>query len=832
MFRNYLMTALRNLARNRLYAGITIAGLSLGLGAAILIGLYVRSEVTFDRFIPGYRQVYQLTQSLPPVNGNPVLNIDTTRTDLAAALRSDYPQIEAVARLAAADDEPQLRHGQVEGYEPAFVWADPDIFKVLPFKAVAGDLGVALSSPDGLVLTRSVARKYFGRDAPIDEVLLVSPATLDTHGAAQAEASAPHPMRIKAVIEDLPSNTSLRADVFASGLASFSDLTRLEQQTAARRATAIGTDSYTLLRLKPGASAAAMVRDLPSFAERHIPPNPLFAETPAQLRHPARATLHLTPLAAMHMSERAEISMKDRGSPTTITAIAAVAVLIVLTASINFVTLMTARAARRAVETGVRKVAGATRWDLMVQFLGEALIYVALSMLLAMMLAELLAPALSAFLGRDLRLDYRHDPMLCAAIIGATLVLGGLAGFYPAFVLSSFRPASVLKGGPVSGAGGAGLRQGLVVLQFAILIGLIVTTTVIYRQTRFALTEALRVNTDQVVQIENACNGAFPERIALLPGVRSVGCSEGADLSTPIGGGAVVGPNGRTVYFPAYPVGAGFFEVFGLKPLAGRFFIQGRDNQPHRATVINETAMRRLGFATPAAAVGQTVKWLVSPATQNAPGQMGASEVIGVTPDFSFGSVRRPIAPFLFVIQPANTPTLSLRLTGRNVPETLQAIDRVWAELHGHNRIHRQFMDQQLQAQYADTILQGQMIGLGAALALIIACMGLFALSAYTAERRTKEIGIRKAMGASTAQILNLLVWQFTQPVLWANLIAWPVGWWLMSWWLEGFAYHIDLSPWIFAMAAAAALLIAWATVSMQAWLVARAKPIGALRYE
>jgi putative ABC transport system permease protein len=211
---------------------------------------------------------------------------------------------------------------------------------------------------------------------------------------------------------------------------------------------------------------------------------------------------------------------------------------------------------------------------------------------------------------------------------------------------------------------------------------------------------------------------------------------------------------------------------------------------------------------------------------------MGDSEIIGVVPDFSFSSVRRPVAPFLFVIQPDNAPNLSLRLTGRQIPETLRAIDKTWAQVRGHDRIRRQFLDQKLQAQYADTILQGQMIGLGAALALIIACMGLFALSAYTAEQRTKEIGVRKAMGASTAQILGLMIWQFTQPVLWANLIAWPAAWWAMSRWLEGFAYHIDLSPWIFTMATVFALGIAWATVSVKAWMVARAKPIGALRYE
>jgi putative ABC transport system permease protein len=389
MFRNYLVTALRNLSRNWLYAAINLLGLALGVAAALIIGLYVRDELSFDHFIPGYRDAYLVTtHTIDKPGGDPPWNDDAATPDLAARLKLAQPGIAAIARVAATPP-PRVSHGQVQDWETGFRWADPDLFVVLPLKAVTGDLRTALRMPDSVVLTRSAARKYFGRDAPIGETLMVDPAT-------------PHPMRVTAVVEDLPSNSNLRGmTMFASGLAPYSNLARFDRSPDAR----FNPAAFTFLRLNPGASATAFNQGLQAFAAHDYPPSSV---------HGQERAFRLTPLAGIHFAPASETTTSPRGDLNALRALVAIGVLIVVSASINFVTLMTARAGRRAVETGVRKAVGARRGDLMVQFLGEAMLYVALAMALAVVATELLLPWINAKLGRSIVFDYYGDPALAA----------------------------------------------------------------------------------------------------------------------------------------------------------------------------------------------------------------------------------------------------------------------------------------------------------------------------------------------------------------------------------------------------------------------------------
>jgi putative ABC transport system permease protein len=831
MFRNYLVTALRNLARNRLYAAISILGLAVAFTAAILIAQFVRNEFSYDRWIPGYQQVYKVTDHILHPGQAPMTS-DLATAGVAARLRAQFPGAVAVARLVVDANTPlRRRPGDTPVYDRSFGWADPDMFKVLPLPVLAGDLHAALQQPDTVVITRRMARKYFGRDLPIGETLQVQAVEPMPVGRPypSLESFPWHSLRVTAVLKDLPSNTNLVTEIFASGRSAYSDLAFLD------RADPGYINNFTFVRLSPRASVPNLQRALQVAGQPDIKTYASFG---------ARFSFHPVPLAEVHLTavDNTAPVIKPAGSRSNAYAIAAVGALIVLVAAINFVTLLTARAARRAMEVGVRKAAGARRGDLMMQFIGEALIQVALSALIAMALAALLIEPFGAFTQRGLALDYLHDPALLAGIVGAALVVGLLAAVYPALVLSSFRPAAALKGGPVRMAGSAKARQALVVVQFAVLVGLIVTTATLYRQTQFALARGFGGGADgeKIVRVQASCKDAFADEVRKLPGVSAAACSSLNALNTPSAknGTVVQVGGGRTEVFDIAPVDFGFLELYGLKPLAGRLFspTHGEDGvladpkstvQP--AVVLNEMAARRLGYSDPRAAVGHVITWENSADPKHP--AMKPSPIVGIVPDMP-RSVRTATDPFVYYVVPKRLGVLSVRLTGQDIPATVRAIGRAWKRT-GHSRpIQETFTSQFRISLYYDLIIQGATIGACAVLAVLIACLGLFALSAYTTERRTKEIGIRKAMGADTGQVVLLLLWQFTIPVLVATAIAIPVGFLGMDWWLRGFAYHAPLSAWTFVLAAVAAVGVAWLTVSWQSFVVARAKPAGALRYE
>jgi putative ABC transport system permease protein len=626
-------------------------------------------------------------------------------------------------------------------------------------------------------------------------------------------------MRVEAVLKDIPSQTHLQGfEVFGSGRAAWSVLALQD-----RHFSRFNLSVATYARLRPGASPERIRAGLRAFDARHY-------------QDPSGLNLRLEPLKDLHFVGNARAV--DAG-------IAAVGALIILVAAINFVTLMTARATRRAVEVGVRKVVGARRIDLVTQFMGEALLYVLAGMLLAIALVELTLPSVNAFLQRTIAFDYLHDAQLAGVIVGATLLTALIAGLYPAVVLSSFRPASALKGGGGAPAGSVAVRQSLVVVQFAILIGLIVMTATVYRQTSFALTSAMRLNADQLITIDSTCDGAFKRELAALPGVKGAACASATALGSGFSKTFVRNPAKGNVAIDLAPIDVDFLEMHGLKPLAGRFFSAGLGEdvvldrpgagpQVQPTVVLNESGLRQLGFKSAQEAVGRTIswaRWSAAPAPGVFP-PMNESRIVGVVRDFTLGSLRNSIEPTLYFVDPQGEQYISARLDRLRLPETLRSIDQLWRRT-GHTRpISRSFESQYVQALYRDVIVQGVVIAVCAGLAILIACLGLFALAAFTTERRTKEIGVRKAMGASTFDVVRLLVWQFTQPVLWANLIAWPLAWWAMRRWLDGFAYRVDLPAWLFLAAAAAAVAIAWVTVSVHSWLVARARPVLALRYE
>jgi putative ABC transport system permease protein len=812
MFRNYLATALGNLARNKLYAGITIVGLAVAFTVAILVGQFVRNEFSYNHWIPGHERIYKVRSLVQPTGQAPLV-IEAT-AGLASRVRATFSGA-FIARLSLNGTTVKRGPADAPTAENKLFWADPDIFKVLPLPALAGDPATALRQPDALVLTRQMARKYFGRDLPMGGVLLVT----GVDGKY-------HPMRVAAVLKDLPANSTLTAEIYASGRSSYSYLTFFD---AHPNLGSFNIGLSTFARLTPGVSVPEFQRALDRAGQPDIR---AFARGGGD-----KVSFQPAPLDEVHWAPDANGA--PSGDKGVTYAILAVAGLIVLVAGINFVTLMTARASRRGVEVGVRKATGATRGQLMMQFMGEALIQVVGAALIAAALSEVLIKPFNALVQRSLTVDFAHDPLLSSGLVGFALLIGLLAAVYPALVLSSFRPAAVLKGGIIRASGSPAARASLVAIQFAVLIGLIVTTTTIYRQTRFALSQGLGAGDSERILDVFSCDPPFVAEVRKLPGVGAAACTTMHGLNLVKLAQRVQFGGGGQGDFDVAPIDVGLLEIYGVRPLAGRLVSSEHSEDRVLAdpkttvqptVVLNQTAARKLGFADPRAAIGKTMTW-TRDLEPGATPLTGPSRIIGVIPDQTV-TVRSVVPPTFYFVMPKNLNLLAIKLSGKAIPATVDAIHALWKRTGNDRPVDQMFWSQYRADLYKDLTVQGETIAICAGLAVLISCLGLFALAAFMTERRTKEIGIRKAMGAGTRDVVLLLVWQFTIPVLCAVAVATPVGVWAMGGWLHQFAYRVPLSAWTFLLASAAAVVIAWLTVSYQSYAVARAKPAAALQYE
>jgi putative ABC transport system permease protein len=824
MLRNYIMTAWRSARRDRFYALLNVIGLALGFAVVILIGLFVRDELSYNSFLPGYRDVYRMQVTIAEAGQRPVTWTGTP-VRMAAELKLDFPEMVATARTVRQPIG--LRHGDVEAVEK-IMWVDPDFLAVLGYPLLRGDPATALADPDSIVLTRTLAEKYFG--------------TIDCLGQT-LEIDRLHPERVTGIAEDPPSNTTENFSALLSSKTAWGKLALADATPPVPGE--LNLMGETIVRLPPRTDPDKLAARFPAFVLAHYPdpdgPQTLFA------------SLFMHSLADVHLHPYNPDTTEPDNLAQTLYAVAATGLLILLLAGINFVNLVTARATCRAVEVGVRKGVGALRSQLMVQFIGEAFGYSMAGLLLGMGLAKLFLPSLNAFLDRQIAFEFAHHPVLAVLPVATAILLGFAAGFYPAMVLSRFPPAHTLKAGPGASIGGGRMHLGLVVFQFTVTIALLIATVVIYHQVLFATSQALRFDKDLLLTIDltGMPEQATPDglgkreagpletlrtRIASVPGVQSMA----ATFAVPSWSNFLrtdfvrSGQSDRQpVNFTIRPVDFGYFGVYRVPLLAGRDFsrdlIDDRmppdDKSRLSGAIINETALRALGFADVSAAIGQEVH-------STDPGFPRRHRIIGVAPDFPLDSIRDPVPPSIFIVDPDLFKVLSVKLLGSNLPDTLRGIDAVWHEVVPTQPINRVFLDESIAKLYLDVDHQGRVFAAFAGFAVVIGCVGLIGLSAYTAERRTKEIGVRKALGASTFDVSRLLIWQLVKPVLLANGLAWPIAWWFVRGWLDGFAYRIDLGPAPFLAAGLGSIAIAIGTTGFHAIQVARSRPVAALRYE
>jgi putative ABC transport system permease protein len=826
MFRNYLLTALRNIARHKLYSVINIAGLAVGLACVIFVLLFIRDELSYDTWIPGTENLYRVEKTSHPVGHEPFA-IARVPFLMPAAMHDAIPEVTAMTRLNYND---MTLFAGGRQFQESVAEVDPNFFTVIKLPLMQGDPVRVFRDPESVVLSQSAARKYFGTADAVGKILKTT-ANCETADDAAACRSRLVPLKITGILRDIPHNAQLDGDVF---LPNTSIADRIGQ--GARQSWYKGMVGFGYVLLAPGARREAVLAKTAPLLDRAIPPQPGDRD---RRKGSERWAIHLTPFADVHLtSGHWRFNEKPPGSRTTLYGVGVVGLLILFVACFNFMSLAVAQASLRAREIALRKTLGANRGQLIVQFLGEAVLTALLSLVIALALVEMLQPAFGRLLQHPIAM--RYDLTWLLSLLAVTVVAGLLSGLYPALVLSGFRPSTILRTANAGHAASGGLQKLLVVLQFAVSIGLGIAVMVVFSQISFARNIDMGFRKDNLLVISG--NGllslggreGFVQRLRANPGVLDVAVTNAVPFGTyGMGLAAAQRPgHARMVGLNQLTIGTNTAQLMGMRLLAGRFLSgnraqdrftvhddTGSANDGHNI-LVDDVAAQSLGFL-PQQAVGRTLI-------------LGKNHVriVGVVANVRFGGAREPAMATMYVYDPQEPGTLLVRLKPDAIPQTLAFIDRAWHDFAPTRAMDRWFMSDVLGRQYGADERQGDIFGVFVAVAIFISCLGLFGLAAFTAGRRTKEIGIRKVFGARTRDVVFLLLWQFSIPVLLANLIAWPIAWYYLRGWLQGFADRIALSPLYFAVAGLAALLIAWATIFAHAWRVARANPINALRTE
>jgi putative ABC transport system permease protein len=800
------------------------------MAACIMILLYINYERSYDKSLPDVENTYQLQAWYPHPQDQEPIFLQMSAYVTKDRIQKDFPQVTRTV-YALGSAPVFVKDGQASPTKNYLI-ADDDFLKVVNLPLLAG---TTLPAAQTAVVTRTEAINRYGTDQVLGRTL-----TVISKGVTRD-------FKITGVIKDVPKNSSLKVNAILR--MDFNSFFAKEPQFL----TCWGCQSgWVFLKLRPGTDVKQLEAQMPAWEKRNIPDEP---NGGIRFNQGDDQDWHFVNLKDVHLGKAQGGSMTPGNDQRSIATFAVIALLILGMAVVNFTNLATARASQRAREVALRKVLGATRRQLIVQFVAESILISGVAMLLALALVELLVRPFAAFLDADLTLDYFGRDGVLLPAIGLTLLVGIVSGLYPAFFLSRFQPAQVLKANRSAAEtpGSGRLRAALVVAQFAVSIGLIICTAVIYGQTVYARSVDPGYKRDHILQVDNMNRyqllpkaETIVEQMKRVPGVVAVGLTDiGVATDNNSNTGLIPPGSNKQVTIGQYGVNEGFFDAMGLKLLAGRWFDRNRpiddmtfdfpiqkDQEMAYArrgvnVVMNQYAIKKLGFKSPQDAIGKVVK---SELFEQGTGIVNIT-IIGVVGDSRFRSVRTPIDPIMFMNQHKGPSEMIIRYRGD--PATVEAaVERQWKQITNDVPFEAKFSEDIIGELYKAEDSRAKIFAAFSLLAVLIGCLGLFGLAAFTAERRTKEIGIRKVLGARTRDIVQLLVWQFSRPVIIANIIAWPVAWWLMRDWLNGFDQRIPLTPVPFVVAAAVALGIAIATVVGHAVRVARANPIHALRYE
>ncbi|WP_266204650.1 ABC transporter permease [Pontibacter kalidii] len=795
MLSNYLLIFFRNMARNKVYAAINIIGLAIGIASCILIYLYVQHELSYDKAFSKHDRIYRVVNDL--IVEDEVEKASITHGALAPTLAADFPEVEAAVRMINRNKQVLRLDEKAIAIEHVF-WVDSNYFQLFDYKLLAGNPKTALQEPNTLVLSKDVAGKFFSD--PMQAMLSTFRIGSQTY-------------KVTGIFEPVDA-AHMRPNVLTS-------LNTLSAETRRNLGTDwFGTSSYTYLLLRNAHDAAGLEAKLPEFVERRITPIRRSATT-------ERVVIHMQALPDIHLNTDYLWEAFPVGNKSYIYIFAFVGLFILLIASINYMNLATARSAKRAKEVGLRKVVGASRLQLVLQFLSESVLLTLIAVVLALGLLELLLPMFNNLANKQIPSTFFTDPSLLVLILGIAVFIGLVAGSYPAFILSHFRPVDTLKTDKVPNGGGAMLRKSLVVLQFSISLVMIIGTVVVYSQMQFLKSQDLGFTKEQVVVIDipsgdttlvNKMSVIKTELLkdasitevatsAMIPGEET-----GVIIFNVERGNGMAEKTMNTIW-----VDYDFFDLMDIPVTAGRNFSKDMGTDPENGYILNEAAVKALGWADP---VGKRIGF-----TDTTSGR-----VIGVVRNFNYKSLHSQIEPLVILLAPRNNGSLMAKISPGDLRQTMTHIESTWQRFAPTHPMDYFFLDESFNKQYLAEEKMLTIFGYFSLLTIIIACLGLFGLASFTAEQRTKEIGIRKVLGSSTGNIVLLLSKDFALLVLIAIVLASPVAWYGMSQWLQDFAYRVDLSWWIFVLAGLLALVIALATVSFQAVKAALLDPVKAIR--
>ncbi|MCB0667438.1 MAG: ABC transporter permease [Saprospiraceae bacterium] len=816
MFSNYLKIAWRNLLRNRNYSLINIIGLAVGLACVMLIAIYLRDELSYDKFHPDGDRIYRMAlERKYPGRSRKYAIIPPS---YAEAVKDEFASVEDACRLFYFQGFNMLYKVNDQNYEEQYnMWADSNFFSMFGVRLLNGDVEKALTKPQSVVLTKSIAQKLFGESDPIGKTLEFP----------QAQNN----LNVTGVCEDLPENSHLKFNMLtsASSLGQFLTIPNY-----------LNFSAYTYLKLTEGSDPDALEKQFPDLVTKYVsgPVLNQFGVNYQEYQQQGNGYRYfLQPLPSIYLDSNVEAEIKPPGSRQRIYFFTAIAFLILIIACINFMNLATAKSAGRAREVGIRKTLGSERIQIAGQFLLEAVIISLAAAGLAWIADVLVLPSFNSLTGKSFAMADLLTFQFLGLLIGLGIFAGILAGSYPAFSLSAFRPVEVLQSKLMQRTKGGGLRNVLVVFQFGISVFLIICSLLVYKQWIFTQNKDLGFEKESLITLQGAGGmnyqqeETFKKEVARMPGVKAVsGCNSQPGQQY---FGMSFKPQGATdmTTGSGLIVDEGYIECMEMQIKEGRSF--SKEFNDSLSIVINEAAVREMEIQDP---IGK--KLITNDNFLNSTeGQNDIYTIVGVVEDFHFQSLHHVISPLFFVHnQKSNVPgvdgLITVRLTGQNMNSTLESIGTLWQEMQPEVPFRYSFLDKDWAVLYEKEITTRRIFQIFTTLAIFIACLGLLALAAFTAERRTKEIGIRKILGASTSNLVALLSSDFLKLVLVAIIIASPLAWYTMNNWLENFAYRIDIGIGIFLLASFIALLIAFLTVSFQSIRAALGSPMKALRTE
>ncbi len=803
MIRHYLKIALRSLGRNPGFSAINIAGLTLGVTAVMMIGLFVWDERQYDRFLPAGDRLYRLYDESSRPEG--ISNVAVTPPMFATVLKQEYPQVEETLRLLQLQYKNLFEKGDKRIYEDHGILAEPNFFKVFPLALKYGTYEKAFDDPEAVVLSEELAERYFGNIDPVGKEITIDKKI----------------HRIQAVLKNTNEKFHLNIDFILSMPYEYLRMNSWQWQ-----------QFYTYVKLRPGASSAVLQDQFTQYVRQKVHPitQPLgFTYLPV-----------LQPLRQIHLySANFKFDMANRGNASYVKALTITGLFILLIACFNFINLSTAGALKRAKEVGVRKSAGANRNQLLLQFMGETFLLAMTAMILSTILCACLIPSFNAFSNKDIAVSILFKPVSLLLFAGLGAGISFFAGFYPAIVLAGFEPRKVLKGNFIGSDKGKGywLRQGLVVLQFVITSLLIISAITVYRQVNYLHNKDLGFNKDQLLffQIQGETMerdyARFKIELSDVKGVSNISIGYGFPGDLVAGDDIIVPKEGIHKTYPATQlmVDESYIKTLGLQLVTGRDFLQNSQEDRDHAFIINESAVRELGLVNPQKAIGQTLMWKVWDASKDS---LKKGQVIGVVKDFHYKSLYDPVTTAVLQLYPPAYSRVAVRIQTSDISNSLAAIKKIWLRYAPDYPMEYKFLDESFEKMYQSEDKLKTLLTVFTAIAIFVGCLGLLGLVSFAAVRKTKEIGIRKVLGASVNSIVILLSKDFIRLVLTAILIASPLAWYLMHQWLQDFAYRITISPWIFFSAATGAVLLTILTVGFHAVRAAIANPVKSLRSE